>query len=193
MVIPLMKQAADEQGKRDHGTLRYGAAWAAGAASAVDARRALRALLAHVPHRGRAPVPKSLAVDAELVVSELVTNALRHAPGIGGLTLRLSDRELAITVWDGSPDAPLLRKPDRHRVGGHGLHLVHSVCDRVVVASRGRGKEVTACLRLPLPTTSALMVRRPGRSDQEGRPQGAAEGQRLDSPRPGSSLAAASE
>ncbi|KDN77877.1 ATP-binding protein [Streptomyces olindensis] len=157
MVIPLMKQAADEQGRHEHETLRYGAAWAEDGVSAVDARRALRALLAHAPLRGRAPLPSSLAVDAELVVSELVTNALRHAPGICGLTLRLTDSDLLISVWDGSPDAPLLKKPDRHRIGGHGLHLVHSICDRVVVTPRGRGKEVTACLRLRLPTTSALV------------------------------------
>ncbi|MEU6803622.1 ATP-binding protein [Streptomyces neyagawaensis] len=149
MVIPLRKQAADEQGTDEHITLRSSATWATGAAHAADARRLLRTLLAHAPHTGRTPVPTSLARDAELVVSELVTNALRHAPGPCGLVLRLSGDALAITVWDTSPTHPTTRDGDRYRVGGHGLRLVHMVSDHVAVTPHGRGKQITAHLRLP--------------------------------------------
>ncbi|WP_338776069.1 ATP-binding protein [Streptomyces sp. DG1A-41] len=148
MVLPLGKQAADRPGADEHATLRFGAAWGDGAASAVDARLALRAFLTHGPHSAPAPFPASLAVDAELVVSELVTNAIRHAPGPCELILRLFRGQLAITVWDTSAEQPTVCTGDRFRVGGHGLRLVHTVSDRVAVAPRARGKQITAYLRL---------------------------------------------
>jgi anti-sigma regulatory factor (Ser/Thr protein kinase) len=144
-----MKQAADEQGMGEHATLRSDVVWDSGAASAADARRVLRAFLARVPLTGRTPVPDLLAVDAELVVSELVTNTIRHAPGPCGLVVQLSAGTLAITVWDTSPEEPVVRKGDRHRVGGHGLPLVHAVSDTVVVGFRTGGKQITAHMRLP--------------------------------------------
>jgi anti-sigma regulatory factor (Ser/Thr protein kinase) len=148
MVLPLGKQAADRPGADEHATLRFGAAWDDGAASAVDARLALRAFLAHGPHTAPATIPATLAVDAELVVSELVTNAIRHAPGPCELILRLFRGQLAITVWDTSAEQPTVRQGDRFRVGGHGLRLVHTVSERVAVARRARGKQITAYLRL---------------------------------------------
>ncbi|CAM5662808.1 hypothetical protein [Streptomyces afghaniensis 772] [Streptomyces afghaniensis] len=87
-------------------------------------------------------------MDAELVVSELVTNAIRHAPGPCELILRLFRGRLAITVRDTSAEQPTVHKGDRFRVGGHGLRLVHTVSDRVAVAPRARGKQITAYLGL---------------------------------------------
>ncbi|WP_217238230.1 ATP-binding protein [Streptomyces sp. AC555_RSS877] len=155
MVIPLMKQAADEQGMDEDARLRCSAVWADGAARAVDARQALRAFLAHAAHTGCNPVPAPLAQDAELTVSELVTNAIRHAPGPCGLIVQLSGEALTITVWDTSTEEPIVRHGDRHRVGGHGLHLVHAISERVVVAPRTRGKQITAHLRLAPTETAA--------------------------------------
>ncbi|MFD5914074.1 ATP-binding protein [Streptomyces massasporeus] len=146
MVIPLMKQA-DEPGTDEQVPLRCGAAWDDGAACAVEARRALHAFLAHVPCTGRTPVPAPLAIDAELVVSELVTNAIRHAPGPCGMILRLTGDELAITVWDTSTEQPVVRKRDGQRFGGHGMHVVHTVSSEVTVTPLGRGKQITAYLR----------------------------------------------
>ncbi|MBB6074887.1 ATP-binding protein [Streptomyces paradoxus] len=142
-----MKQAADEPGTDEQATLRCGTVWADGAACAVEARRALQAFLAHVPCTGRTPVPAALAIDAELVVSELVTNAIRHAPGPCGMILLLSGDGLAITVWDTSPERPVVRERDGQRFGGHGMHVVHTVSTEVTVASLGTGKQITAYLR----------------------------------------------
>ncbi|MFF5840777.1 ATP-binding protein [Streptomyces massasporeus] len=147
MVIPLMKQAADEPGTDEQVPLHCGAVWDDGAACAVEARRALHAFLAHAPCTGRTPVPAPLAIDAELVVSELVTNAIRHAPGPCGMILRLSGDELAITVWDTSTEQPVVRKRDGQRFGGHGMHVVHTVSSEVAVKPLGRGKQITAYLR----------------------------------------------
>ncbi|MFE1250992.1 ATP-binding protein [Streptomyces sp. NPDC058735] len=148
MVIPLMKQA-DEQGRNERTALHFGAAWAEGAVCPVEARLALSVFLSHAPRIGRTSVPPPLLLDAELVVSELVTNAIRHAPGPCGMNLRLAKEELAITVWDTSTERPVLRRSDRHGVGGHGMRVVHLVSSTVEVDLRTDGKQITACLGMP--------------------------------------------
>ncbi|GGX79114.1 ATP-binding protein [Streptomyces anandii] len=148
MVIPLRKQAADDRGSSERTPLGFGAAWTHGAARAVEARQALRAFLAHAPRTGRVPLPESVCSDAELIVSELISNAVRHAPGPCGLILRLSDDELAVTVWDTSAEEPVFMRPDRHRIGGHGLHLVRATSHSVSIAPRAPGKQITARLLL---------------------------------------------
>lgn len=147
MITPLRKQTADEEDE-DGAPLRYGAIWGDGAARAADARQALRAFLGHARRIGRAVVPNTFAVDAELATSEMVTNAILHAPGPCGMTLELTDDELTITVWDSSTEKPAPKKADPRRIGGHGMHLVHTVSDKVVVALRATGKLVTAHLSL---------------------------------------------
>ncbi|WP_051736388.1 ATP-binding protein [Streptomyces bikiniensis] len=129
--------------------LRHEVVWEDGAARASEARHALRALLDRAPHTGRAAVPEALRLDAELVVSELVTNAARHAPGPCGLVLRLSDGELTIAVWDTSAEVPKMREADPARVGGHGLRVIHTVSDRVVTAPYGGGKRIVVHFALP--------------------------------------------
>ncbi|GGR76326.1 hypothetical protein GCM10010269_14380 [Streptomyces humidus] len=148
MVTPLRKQTADGQSGDDGAPLRYGAIWEDGAARAADARQALRAFLGHARRIGRAVVPSTFAVDAELATSEMVTNAILHAPGPCGMTLELTDDELTITVWDSSTEKPAPKRVDPRRVGGHGMHLVHTVSDKVVVALRATGKLVSAHLSL---------------------------------------------
>ncbi|OXS30586.1 ATP-binding protein [Streptomyces sp. XY006] len=149
MAIPLRNQAADAQDPGKHATLHYGVAWAEGTARSVDARRALHAVLAHAARTGRTHMPAPTVQDAELAISELVTNAVKHAPGPCGMALRLSGDHLAITVWDTSPGRPESRTPDPRRFGGHGWRLVHKVSHRVAVAPRAVGKQITAYLRLP--------------------------------------------
>ncbi|MFF1546375.1 ATP-binding protein [Streptomyces sp. NPDC058291] len=148
MVIPLRKQTADEQGRDEGVPLRYGAIWGDGAARAADARQALRAFLGHARGTDRTVVPNTLAADAELATSEMITNAILHAPGPCGMTLELTGDELTITVWDSSTEKPAPKKADPRRIGGHGMHLVHTVSDKVVVALRATGKLVTAHLSL---------------------------------------------
>lgn len=82
----------------------------------------------------------------ELVVSELVTNAVRH--GVGPITLTLSDTGAGIRVGvhDLGPRGPESRHPDLRSPGGRGLQVV----DRLSVdwgVERGRaglGKTVWA-------------------------------------------------
>ncbi|ARZ70192.1 regulatory protein [Streptomyces albireticuli] len=50
---------------------------------------------------------RELSDTAELLVSELVTNAYQHTDGPSSLRLRgLAERRLRVSVWDASPDVP---------------------------------------------------------------------------------------
>ncbi|MFE7815252.1 ATP-binding protein [Streptomyces sp. NPDC057433] len=144
MVTPLKNRAPDEQGCA--APLRYSTAWDTADAPIAEARAAVRTLLAQAGHDpGRRP-----SQDAQLIVSELVTNALRHAPGPGSLALEVAPDAalLRITVRDSSPHPPELRAHDARRVGKHGLHLVTQLCDRVHTIARETGKQVVAHFHL---------------------------------------------
>ncbi|MEU8245144.1 ATP-binding protein [Nonomuraea sp. NPDC048916] len=68
-----------------------------------------------------------ITYDAQLVVSELVTNAIRH--GGGAIELRLVGHgpELACVVSDRSPAAPITVSPDVFAEFGRGLRLVEAL------------------------------------------------------------------
>ncbi|WP_329282108.1 ATP-binding protein [Streptomyces sp. NBC_01451] len=147
MVIPRKTRASEE---REPTALRYSAVWDTTDASIADARAAVRTLLADAGHQPQ----HRPSQDAQLVVSELVTNALRHAPGPGGLALEVTPDAalLRITVRDSSRRPPVLRAHDVRRVGGHGLHLVTRLCDQLHTIGLETGKQIVAHLRLPRPT-----------------------------------------
>ncbi|MGW4198328.1 ATP-binding protein [Streptomyces sp. NPDC005004] len=129
--------------------LRVRREWDAGVPSLSEAREAVGALLARVR-----PVPARRVVqDAQLVVSELVTNAFKHAVGPFALLLELSPDggALRIGVKDGSPDPPRPQPPDPGRIGGHGLRLVTLLCAAWEVTPQRGGKQVTATLPLTVP------------------------------------------
>ncbi|GHI92860.1 ATP-binding protein [Streptomyces olivaceus] len=85
---------------------------------------------------------------ARLVTSELVTNALRHAPGPCRLRLTLVDDRVEIAVSDTGDGFPTFLPRDPQRVGRHGLEIVTRLCDEVVTRPHAKGK--TVCARLPL-------------------------------------------
>ncbi|MFI7502825.1 SpoIIE family protein phosphatase [Streptomyces sp. NPDC049687] len=70
-----------------------------------------------------------LSFTTELVVSELVTNAIRYATGPIRLRLVL-ERTLVCEVFDGGATAPHLRHPRTTDEGGRGLLLVSQVTQR---------------------------------------------------------------
>jgi anti-sigma regulatory factor (Ser/Thr protein kinase) len=90
----------------------------------ANARRALRNLCAD-------HIEDDLLVDAELLVSELVTNALRHGQGDISLCARVDDERLRVEVIDaGSGFVYDLRHGDVEQVGGWGLDIVDVVSSR---------------------------------------------------------------
>ncbi|MEU0137210.1 SpoIIE family protein phosphatase [Streptomyces sp. NPDC006296] len=84
----------------------------------------------------------------ELVVSELVTNAIRH--GSDPIRLRLiRDTALVCEVFDGSSTAPHLRRARTDDEGGRGLLLVASLTERWGTRYTGAGKAIWAEQPLP--------------------------------------------
>ncbi|WP_028804180.1 SpoIIE family protein phosphatase [Streptomyces sp. 142MFCol3.1] len=92
-----------------------------------------------------------LTFTTELVVSELVTNAIRHAAG--PLRLRLiSEQALICEVSDGGATAPHLRHPKTTDEGGRGLFLISQFTQRWGTRYTDEGKIIWAeqPLRAPL-------------------------------------------
>ncbi|MGW5336491.1 ATP-binding protein [Streptomyces bauhiniae] len=143
MDLPLM---ADTMTRTTPELPRYSRRWDTDTASLPEARNAVADLLARVR-----PAPSGRAVqDAQLVASELVTNALKHAPGPFTLHMEVvpEPAALRISVTDSSPRPPRHRPPDPERVGGHGLRLVSLLCGTLEVTPLGRGKRITASVAL---------------------------------------------
>ncbi|MEZ0066179.1 anti-sigma regulatory factor (Ser/Thr protein kinase) [Streptacidiphilus sp. MAP12-20] len=78
---------------------------------------------------------------AELLVSELVTNAVRYARAPIGLRLTLAST-LLVEVADPLPDPPLERQAAGTDEGGRGLQLVHRLAYRWGTRAEGGGKVV---------------------------------------------------
>ncbi|MFE6838372.1 SpoIIE family protein phosphatase [Streptomyces sp. NPDC057705] len=82
-----------------------------------------------------------LGFVTELVVSELVTNAIRYAGGPVGLRL-IRDRVLVCEVSDPSSTQPRLRRARETDEGGRGLFLVAQLTDRWGCRFTSRGKTI---------------------------------------------------
>ncbi|MFF7446424.1 MULTISPECIES: SpoIIE family protein phosphatase [unclassified Streptomyces] len=88
------------------------------------------------------------AFVTELVVSELVTNAIRY--GAPPVQLRLiRDRTLICEVSDGSSTSPHLRRAHAYDEGGRGLLLVAQLTQRWGSRQTGAGKTIWAEQPLP--------------------------------------------
>jgi anti-sigma regulatory factor (Ser/Thr protein kinase) len=109
--------------------------------SIATARRWLTAFLAGA---GSRPEPID---DAALVVSELVTNGLRH--GLGHITVRVSiepPEVVHLAVTDSGGGQPVVQPMDPSRVGGVGLRIVADVASDWGVVRFPGGTTVWATL-----------------------------------------------
>ncbi|MGW2888539.1 SpoIIE family protein phosphatase [Streptomyces griseoruber] len=95
-----------------------------------------------------------LAFTTELVASELVTNAIRHATGPVQLRL-LRDRTLICEVSDGSGTSPRLRRARTEDEGGRGLFLVARLTERWGTRYTSTGKIIWTEQPLPRPPSTA--------------------------------------
>ncbi len=80
---------------------------------------------------------------AELLASEVVTNAVRHAhTDCLRVVVQVSGTELKVTVADNDSRPPVLRRPAANSLGGRGLHLLDSLAEDWGVTEWPEGKAV---------------------------------------------------
>ncbi|MEU6850939.1 ATP-binding protein [Actinacidiphila alni] len=119
-------------------------------ASIAEARRQVASFLGDATAPGIGAASADIVEMAQLVVSELVTNAVKYAGGPCGLDLALSDGRIEISVWDTSSQPVTAMEYDPGRIGRHGLEIVAALCESVEVMAMDAapGKRVTARLGL---------------------------------------------
>ena len=117
------------------------------AAQAISASRARDFVRGHLAEHGLA----HLTDEIQLVVSELVTNALRHGEGPTVLRAALTATVVQLSVTDSGDGVPRMLPPEPGRVGGLGLVVVDRVTSEWGVASFPGGKTVWALLARPSP------------------------------------------
>lgn len=111
-------------------------------AAPAQARRAVRDLFI-------GEVPNELSETAELLTSELVTNAVQHGAGSVTLTLERRIDSLQVRVADDEPAPPQVQ-PDRPMsLGGRGMRMVSSLAGAWGVSPREDGPGKIVWFRLP--------------------------------------------
>ncbi|MEU3313430.1 ATP-binding protein [Streptomyces sp. NPDC006662] len=148
-----MNHATDHAPAEMGGSYRMG--FTVGEHSAGHMRRILRLFL------DRWEMPW-LADAAELALTELVANVVRHVPGRGcGVLILRRPEGLRVEVSDDSPEQPRpCEGDDVLAEGGRGLLLVEAVTDRWGTEPRAVGKTVWfECDDLPRPLRRREAVR----------------------------------
>jgi anti-sigma regulatory factor (Ser/Thr protein kinase) len=100
----------------------------------------------------QAGLPEHRAIDLVLAVSEVAANTVRHAKSPGSLNIWYDTQEIICQIHDeGIIHDPLAgrRKPSMDAMGGHGLWIVHQVCDDVEMHSDEGGTTIRLHMKLP--------------------------------------------
>jgi anti-sigma regulatory factor (Ser/Thr protein kinase) len=116
-------------------------------AAGVDAPRAARRFVTSVLER-RPYLGMLEADEAELVVSELATNAVIHAGTPFSVTVALNGSTIRISVRDWNQTAPIVRDAPPEARSGRGLRLVDAITHDWGVERDPEGKTVWADLAL---------------------------------------------
>jgi anti-sigma regulatory factor (Ser/Thr protein kinase) len=99
-----------------------------------------------------AGLPEDRVIDFVIAISELAANTVRHAQSPGSMEIWVEDGEIVCEIRDSGVIADPLagsQQPDRDATGGHGLWLVHQVCDRVDLKSDASGTVIRLYMSLP--------------------------------------------
>jgi serine phosphatase RsbU (regulator of sigma subunit)/PAS domain-containing protein len=143
---------ADQQSSDDAALLlvrvRATAPEAIAAWSLPEDPQAARAARQHVAEQLAEWDLEELALNTELLASELVANVIRHAKGPLQLRL-LRSRSLICEVFDGSLTTPRIRRASWTDEGGRGLQLVAALCDRWGTRYMSTGKSIWTEQSLP--------------------------------------------
>ncbi|MFF8093026.1 ATP-binding protein [Streptomyces sp. NPDC016675] len=114
----------------------------------AEARRVAVEYLSASQRGSEHPVSERAADAVQLVVSELITNAVKYGRGLIELTLSRTDDTLTVTVRDGGTTLPVRRSADPGRVGQHGLEIVAALSQSLEIRPEAAGKRVTALIAL---------------------------------------------
>ncbi|MEW2290884.1 ATP-binding protein [Streptomyces sp. NPDC047841] len=125
------------------------------------ARHLAAGFLTRVQAEHGIPVSQRAMDLTQLVVSELVTNARKYAPGPVLLDLRVTGSMVEVVVWDSDPVLPVARAADAGRVGQHGLEIVMAVSQGFEAQREPVGKRITARIALADDPDGAPCGRRP--------------------------------
>ncbi|MFJ4865308.1 ATP-binding protein [Streptomyces sp. NPDC088748] len=107
-----------------------------------DARQVAREALSA---RG---VGERLLDDVLTVVAELVSNAIRHAGGVTGFSVRCLPDAVAVEVSDASPVLPRSPGTPVEVPGGFGWLVVNRLAARTEISADHSGKTITAYVPL---------------------------------------------
>jgi anti-sigma regulatory factor (Ser/Thr protein kinase) len=94
-------------------------------------------------------VPADVAHTAELLVSELVTNAITHGSGVVRVSVECADHCLSVTVGDDEPTTPEVQPERLMSMGGRGLRMMESLASAWGVSPRQTGPGKDVWFRLP--------------------------------------------
>jgi two-component sensor histidine kinase len=87
-------------------------------------------------------VPEEVVQEVGLLVTELVTNAVRHAGTRLRLGVAFAERSLRIEVFDHSDELPAMQDPQLEDVSGRGLRLVDAIATQWGAVPLSNGKVV---------------------------------------------------
>lgn len=103
-----------------------------------SARASRKVLLAAIDGWG-APDTRD---KAALLISELVTNVVRHAATDVDVRIAVGASTVRVEVGDRNPEVPVIRSPEPTDVGGRGMRIVDELSMRWGVEARRTGKSV---------------------------------------------------
>ena len=111
-----------------------------------------------------AGLPDNRVIDFVIAVSEVAGNTVRHAQSPGSIEIWLDDSGIVCEIRDGGFIADPMagsRPPPADSNGGHGLWLVHQVCDRVDLQSDKNGTIIRMYMSLRLGAAARRLPRLP--------------------------------
>jgi anti-sigma regulatory factor (Ser/Thr protein kinase) len=100
----------------------------------------------------KAGLSEARTIDLVLAVSEVAANTVRHAKSPGNLQIWYDGAEIVCQIRDeGRITDPLAgrRPPSLDAKGGHGLWIVHEVCEQVEISSNETGTTIRLHMALP--------------------------------------------
>ncbi|MGC3002544.1 ATP-binding protein [Streptomyces sp. G35A] len=145
----------------DERTLQMAVALDGDGTSIAHARHLAVDFLARAQSEHGLPVSQRAMDITQLVVSELVTNARKYAPGPVAMDLRILGDAVEVVVWDSESVLPVAQAADAGRVGQHGLEIVMAVVQAFEVHREPVGKRITTRIALLDDPDGAVSGRHP--------------------------------